>query len=81
MLSAVQSRDWLLRWVAAVTLVGAQMAEAASTLLAAVRRGPTVDPLVGVQIPQLFKAPTTLGAGIRALTCMHPLVSFESRQH
>lgn len=71
----------LLRRGAAVALVGPQVAEAPPTLLAAVRRGPAVDPLVGVQVPQLFEAPAALGAGIRALAGVHSLVSLESRQH
>lgn len=64
-----------------MTLIGAQVAEAAPTLMTAVRCGPTVDPLVGVQVPQLFEAPTTLRAGVRALARVHPLVSLETRQH
>lgn len=57
------------------------MAEAPSTLLAAVGRGPTVNPLVGVQVPQLFKASAALWTGVWALACVHPLVSLESREH
>lgn len=72
---------WLLGWGAAVALVGSQMTEAAATLLAAVGRGPTVDPLVGVKVPQLFKAPAALWTRIRALTSVYPLVSLESREH
>lgn len=70
----------LLCWGAPVALVGAQMAEAAPTLLAAVRRGPAVDPLVGVQVPQLLEAPPALRAGVGTLAGVHALVSLESRE-
>lgn len=66
---------WLLCWGAAVALVGSQVTETASTLLAAVRCGPTVDPLVGVQVPKLLKAASTLRTGVWALTGVYPLVS------
>lgn len=72
---------WLLCWGAAVALVGSQMTEAASTLLAAVGCGPAVDPLVGVHVPKLLKAPAALWTGIRALAGVHPLVPLESREH
>lgn len=64
-----------------MALVGAQVSEAASTCVAAVGRGSTVDSLVGVQVSQLLEAPTTLGAGIRTLPCVDPLVSLQSRQN
>lgn len=56
---------------AAVALVGAQVAEAASALLAAVRGGTAVDALVRVEVAQLLEAPATLGTSIRAFTCVH----------
>lgn len=64
-----------------MTLIRSKMAEAASAVLAAVRRGPAVDPLVGVQIPELLEAAAALRARVRTLSGVHPLVSFESRQH
>lgn len=66
-----------LRWGAPVALVGSQVAEAAPALLAAVGRGPAVDPLVGVQVPQFFEAAAALGTGVGALARVHPLVSLE----
>lgn len=72
------SRGRLLSRGAAVTLVGAQMSEAAPTLLTAVGCGPAVDPLVGVQVSQFFKAPAALRACVWTLTSVHPLVSLES---
>lgn len=73
--------DWSLCRGATMALVSSQMAEAASTLLAAVGRGPAVDPLVGVKVSQFLKAPATLWTGIRALTCVDPLMSLQSREH
>lgn len=61
-----------------MALVGAQVAEAAPALLAAVGRGPAVDPLVGVQVAQLLEATAALRTGVRALACVHTLVPFES---
>lgn len=69
-----------LHWGAPVALVGSQVAEAAPTLLAAVGRGPAVDPLVGVQVPQFFEAAAALGTGVGALARVHPLVSLEPRE-
>lgn len=71
----------LLCWRAAVALVGAKVAEAASALLAAVGCGSAVDPLVGIQVPQLLKAPAALRTSVRALTGVHPLVSLKSGEH
>lgn len=51
-----------------MALEGPQVAEAAAAVLAAVGRGPAVDPLVGVQVPQLLEAPATLRAGVGTLT-------------
>lgn len=51
-----------------MALKGPQVAEAAAALLAAVGRGPAVDPLVGVQVPQLLEAPAALRAGVGTLT-------------
>lgn len=58
-----------------MALVGAQVAEAPPTLLAAVGRGTTVNPLVGVQVTQLLEAPPTLLARVGTLPRMYPLVS------
>lgn len=55
-------------WAAAVALEGPQVAEAAAAVLAAVGRGPAVNPLVGVQVPQLLEATAALRAGVRTLT-------------
>lgn len=57
------------------------MAEAASALLAAVGCGAAVDPLVGVQVPQLLEAAAALGTGVRTLPGVHPLVPFEAGEH
>lgn len=73
-----RSRGRLLSRGAAVTLVGAQMSEAAPALLTAVGCGPAVNPLVGVQVSQFFKAPSALRTCVWALTSVHPLVSLES---
>lgn len=73
-----RSRGRLLSRGAAVTLVGAQMSEAAPTLLTAVGCGPAVNPLVGVQVSQFFKAPSALRTCVWTLTSVHPLVSLES---
>lgn len=63
-----------------MAFVGAQVAEAAAALLAAVGRGPAVDPLVGVQVAQFLEAAAALGTSVGALACMHPLVSLEPRE-
>ena len=52
---------------AAVAFVGAQVAEAAATLLAAVRGGTAVDALMRVEVAQLLKASPALWAGVGAL--------------
>lgn len=77
---AVPARGASLCWGAPVAFVGSQVAEAAAALLAAVGRGPAVDPLVGVQVPQFFEAAAALGTSIGALACVHPLVPLEPRE-
>lgn len=66
---------------AAMALVGAQVAEAAAALLAAVRSGTAVDPLMCVKVAQLFEAPAALWAGVGALTCVDPLVSLQAGEY
>lgn len=63
-----------------MALVGSQVAETAPALLAAVGRGPAVDPLVGVQVPQFLEAAAALGTRVGALARVHPLVSLEPRE-
>ena len=64
-----------------MALVGAQVPEAASAVLAAVGSSPAVDPLVCVQVPQLLEAPAALLAGVGALPGVHALVPLQARQH
>ena len=59
----------------AVALIGAQVAEAPPTLMAAVRGGSTVDSLVGVQVAQLLEASTTLRTSVGTLSRVNTLVS------
>lgn len=66
---------------AAVALVGAQVAEAAATLVAGVRRGAAVDALVGVQVAKLLEAAAALRAGVGALAGVDALVPLQPREH